>query len=145
MGSTVLGPQEIPDTLINSYLIAKIWIETLNFGDLNFSVLSNLLHLCFIVILMEQTCIIRSNNFQIVPNCGEGSVPKSYHHRHLKLCCFPPSPYAIGCGKCCVLPVFSVNTSLGRNARHIVEWDSSWQTINALPFDTQQSNHVTIR
>lgn len=50
MGTAVLGLQEIPGRLRNSNLIAKIWIETLNFGDLNFSVLSNLLYLCFIVI-----------------------------------------------------------------------------------------------
>lgn len=50
MGTAVLGTQEIPDTFRNSYLIAKIWIGTLNFRDLNFRVLSNLLYLCFIVI-----------------------------------------------------------------------------------------------
>lgn len=34
MGTAVLGPQEIPGTLRNSYLIAKIWIEILNLGIL---------------------------------------------------------------------------------------------------------------
>lgn len=50
MGTAVLGPQEIPDRVRNSYSIGKMWLETLDFQDLNFSVLSNLLYLCFIVI-----------------------------------------------------------------------------------------------
>lgn len=94
---------------------------------------------------MELSCIIRLNNFQIVPNCGERSLSKSNCQRHLKLCCFPPSPCAICCGKCCALLVAWVNTPPGWNTRHMVERGGSLQTINAAPFDTQQSNHITIR
>lgn len=45
MGTAVLGPQEIPDTLGNSYLSAIIWIASPNFKHLAFNVLNH--HLYF--------------------------------------------------------------------------------------------------
>lgn len=81
MGTAVLWLQEIPDTLENSHLTAKIWTESPNFRHLDFNVLSN--HFYFALsffplpFLIEETCIIRPNSFQIVQNHVVETVPKT--------------------------------------------------------------------